>query len=44
MCAKAMRAALPPGHRHGFDESVFAVSCLNDVFTGVGVAHTNIHA
>lgn len=40
MCAKAMRAASPPGRRHGFDESVSAVSCLNDVFMRVGVAHT----
>ena len=36
MCAKAMRAASPRGRRHGFDESVSAVSCLNDAFTGVG--------
>lgn len=38
MCAKAMKAVSPPGRRHGFDENAFAVSCLNDVFTGVGVA------
>ena len=35
-----MRAASPPGRRHGFDECVSAVSCLNDVFTRVGAAHT----
>ena len=39
MCAKTMRAASPPGRRHGFDESVSAVSCLNDVFRGWGL-HT----
>lgn len=30
--------------RHGSDESMFAVSCLNDVFTGVAVERTNVHA
>lgn len=43
MCAKAMRAASPRGHRHGFDESVSAISCLNDAFTGVGGLHTLAH-
>lgn len=37
MRAKTTRASLPPGRRHGFDESVPAVSCLNNVFTGVGL-------
>lgn len=40
MCAKATRAASPPGRRHGFDESMSAISCLNEVFTGVGGLHT----
>lgn len=45
MCAKAMRAASPRGHRHGFDESMSVVSCLNDAFTGVGgIAYTSAHA
>lgn len=44
MYAKATRAASPPGRRHGFDESVSAASCLNDVFTEVGAAHASAHA
>lgn len=38
MCAKASRAASPPGCRHGLDESVSAVSRLNDVFAEAGAA------
>lgn len=46
MCAKAMRAVSPPGRRHGFDENVSAVSCLNNVLTegrGGGGLRTPTH-
>lgn len=44
MCVKVMRAASPPGHRHGFDENGTAAPCLNDVFAEVGAVHADRHA